>query len=257
MMRPAMHAALGLSLLASAASGQSLRDRIDRVRDGDVLLRFTGRPGICGDGAHFIRVSRGSYMGNYMDGASEARCAPGPVQVRIHKVDGAVDRLDAWVGPVRQREGVDLGQVPAPAAASYLLELAATAEGGATRAILPAVLADSAVVWPGLLEIARDTRTRSRSTRQDAAFWLSRFAASALAGRPNQLLDSEGDDDATDLRRHAVFVLSQLPHGEAVPALLDAARTARDLPVRTAALFWLGQSGDTRALDLFEALLAK
>jgi hypothetical protein len=49
--------------------------------------------------------------------------------------------------------------------------------------------------------------------------------------------------------------MSQLPHGEGVQSLLDVARTNKDAHVRGKALFWLGQSGDPRALRLFESIL--
>ena len=52
-----------------------------------------------------------------------------------------------------------------------------------------------------------------------------------------------------------MFVLSQLANHEAVPTLLDIARSNADRRVRGQALFWLGQSGDPRALALFESLL--
>jgi HEAT repeat protein len=99
---------------------------------------------------------------------------------------------------------------------------------------------------------------RSNATRQDAMFWLSRYASAATAGRKNSPFDDGDDDDdsgSEDLKSHAVFVLSQLPHGQGVDNLLDIARTNKDPHVRSKALFWLGQSGDPRALRLFESIL--
>jgi len=124
------------------------------------------------------------------------------------------------------------------------------------KAIFPAVLADSAIVWPTLLTIARDLDTRSKATRQDAMFWLSRFASGAVAGHRNQPFEEEDDSSADDdLKSHAVFVLSQLPNGEGVSNLLEVARSSPSRRVRSQALFWLGQSGDPRAIALFEAVL--
>ncbi len=257
MMRtPAVVLVLALAGRASVHA-QSLSERVAAVREGAVMFHFAPRAGVCGDGAHFIRFGH-SYMGEYRKDYVSSECYAGPVVVRISKMNGEIDRVEAWVGPVRNQEGRDLGVISASSAAKYLMDVARTVPGrAATKAILPAVLADSAVIWPALLEIARDTRTRDRSTRQDAAFWLSRFAAGAIAGKPNQILDDEDRTGEEDLKTHAVFVVSQLPHSEGVPMLLDAARTTRNLSVRTAALFWLGQTGDARALDLFETLLRK
>jgi HEAT repeat protein len=116
------------------------------------------------------------------------------------------------------------------------------------------VLADSAVVWPALLAIARDVSGRGHSVRAEAALWLSRFAGAALGGHPASLAEDERDE-RDDVKLHAVFVLSQLPNGEGIGPLLEIARSKAALSVRQQALFWLGQSGDQRALSLFEQLL--
>jgi HEAT repeat protein len=54
-----------------------------------------------------------------------------------------------------------------------------------------------------------------------------------------------------------VFALSQRPKDEAVPALLQVARTSRDPRLRKSAIFWLGQTDDARALAYFEDVLTK
>ena len=187
-------------------------------------------------------------------------CIFGPVQVRLTLEDGAVQRVESWVGPLRSRGARDLGEVSAPEAARYLMTIAARGTARASKnAIFPAVLADSATVWPALFPIARDTDTRSKSTRQDALFWLSRFASAALAGRPNNPFaeDEESSSEDDELKTHAVFVLSQLPRDEGIPQLLEIARSNRNWRVRSQALFWLGQSGDPRAIDLFESVLRR
>jgi HEAT repeat protein len=208
---------------------------------------------------HFIRTGRSSYHGSFSTGRPMEPCIFGPVQVRLTLEDGAVNRVQFWVGPLRAREARDLGVVSAPEAARYLMTIASRGSARASvKAIFPAVLADSATVWPTLLAIAKDADTRSRATRQDALFWLSRFASGAVAGRPNQPFEEDDDrrsPDDEDLKTHAVFVLSQLPRGEGIPNLLEIARTNPSVRVRSQALFWLGQSGDSRAIALFESVL--
>src|SRR5204863_460429 len=82
-------------------------------------------------------------------------------------------------------------------------------------------------------------------------FWLSRYAGGAISGHPNDPIADDTDDEPDeDLKSQAVFVLSQLPRGEGVPDLLQAARSNKSPRVRSQALFWLGQSGDPRALAL-------
>ena len=252
---------LVLAALAFPAplQAQSLADRIQAAGDGPVTFRFAARPGVCGDGEHFIRTGRSSYHGSFTSKRAMEPCVFGPVQVRLTLEDGAVNRVQFWVGPLRSREARDLGVVSAPEAAGYLMTIAARGSPAASaKAIFPAVLADSATVWPALLAIARDTDTRSRATRQDALFWLSRFASGAVAGHPNQPFEVDEDEKETadeDLKTHAVFVLSQLPRGQGIPQLLEAARSNPSRRVRSQALFWLGQSGDPRAITLFESVL--
>ena len=57
------------------------------------------------------------------------------------------------------------------------------------------------------------------------------------------------------MRKQALVVLSQRPHGEGVPALIGVVQSSRDPEIVRSALFWLGQSEDPRALTLFEAIL--
>jgi len=249
--------ALCVLSLATGLQAQSLVERVSSVGNGMVTFHFTARPGVCGDGERFIRTGRSSYYGSYSTRYPTAPCVEGPVQVRLTVSDGAVTRVQQWVGPLRAREAQDIGAVPAPDAARYLMSIAERGNHSASaKAIFPAVLADSAIVWPTLLTIARDLDTRSKATRQDAMFWLSRFASAAVAGHRNQPFEEEEDVDADDdLKAHAVFVLSQLPNGEGVSSLLEVARSSPSRRVRSQALFWLGQSGDPRAIALFDSIL--
>ena len=148
--------------------------------------------------------------------------------------------------------------IPAREAAELFLQFASRGEGRASaKAILPAVLADSVSVWRRLLAISRE-QARPRPTRIDAAFWLSRFASAKLDGHAEDLAsaeDVEGRED--DPRTSAVLALSQLRNGEGIPSLVQVARTHRDARVRRQALFWLGQSGDSRGLDVMEEILAR
>ena len=251
---PRSRVLLVLSLMISSPlSAQSLADRVGAVGTGAVNFHYTGRAGICGDGERFMKIGS-SHFGSVWKDMHAAPCDFGPVQVRLTVRDGSVERVETWAGTLRSRDGRDLGAVPASTAARFLLEVAARPSGsGSAKAILPAVLADSATVWPTLLQIARTVG--STATRNEALFWLSRFAGGAIAGQPNDPIDADDDKDRDDLKTHAVFVLSQLPHREGVPTLLEIARGKGDRHVRRQALFWLGQSGDARAIDLFESLL--
>jgi hypothetical protein len=241
------------TLAAHATQAQSLADRVRAAGDGAVTFMYASRPEVCGDGERSVRIGR-SYMGFDGDFQRHA-CEFGPVQVRVTTRNGIVERVESWVGAPRAREGRALGIVGAADAAQFLLALASRAEGtAAARAIAPAVFADSVRVWPALLAIARDSSGRRHSATSEAAFWLSRFAGAAIGGHPGRL-DEDEDEGTNDVKVHAVFVLSQLPNHEGIAPLLDVARSSAALVVRQRALFWLGQSGDPRALTLFESLL--
>jgi HEAT repeat protein len=174
-----------------------------------------------------------------------------------------VSDVHTFVGPAQQGNApaTDLGAVSARDAAAYFLRLAATASGRTSdKAIMPAILADSASVWRGLLAVARDSDSRGQGTRNNAAFWLSRFAAAKLDGHGEDLAAADEDDDDSekgDARSSAVFALSQLRNREGIPPLLQVARTNKDAHLRRQALFWLGHSGDARGLSLFEEILAR
>jgi HEAT repeat protein len=246
--------------IATSADAQSLASRIAASRDEAVTFHFAARPGLCGDGESFVRLGERTHFGRVDSRMHERACVGGIVQVRIGRLDGEVTRTDRWVGdPRRRNEARDLGLVSSREAVQYLLGIAAR---GPTRAAKPAieaaVFADSNVVWPALLAIARDRENRNRDIRQAASFWLSRFAQAKLLGHAEDLTAGASDDietEDTKLKVHAVFALSQLPDEQGVPALVQVARSHRDPRVRGQALFWLAESGDARAIELFERIL--
>ena len=86
--------------------------------------------------------------------------------------------------------------------------------------------------------------------------WLSRFASAAVAGhRDDPFYEPEKGGEDEELKVHAVFVLSQMSRDQGIPDLLDIARSNPNPRVRAQAMFWLGQSGDARAIELFESVL--
>jgi HEAT repeat protein len=69
------------------------------------------------------------------------------------------------------------------------------------------------------------------------------------------ITEAIANDPDTDVKKRAVFALSQLPHGEGVPLLIDVARKNPNPVVKKQAIFWLGQSKDPRAIDFFAQIL--
>jgi HEAT repeat protein len=182
----------------------------------------------------------------------------GPARVVLDRRNGELTDLRFYVGGRWRPAGsdvVDLGSVSAHEAADYLVSLAQTERGSmGSKAIFPATIADSAVIWPALLKLARDTDV-PRGTRTQSVFWLGQAAGDVATRGLNDLVGDNSVD--REVREQAVFALSQRPREEGIPALINVARTNRDPEIRKKALFWLGQSNDPRALDLFEELLTR
>ena len=259
-MRYGMLIAAALALGTGRAAGQSLAQRVSGAGDGRVQLRFASRPGVCGDGHGTIsggdhNVVRANWSGNDAE-AWRRRCEPGPVRVVLRTAGGTVERLSVNIGGNDSGSDVhDLGTVSAHDAVAYLLDLA----GGSPHrvgddAVLAAVLADSATPWPSLTALARSAQ--SHDTRESATFWLGQAAAARVSGTA-LFNDYEARDESDDevVRGEAIFAISQQPHDESVPVLIRVARTNKDPVLRKKALFWLGQSGDSRAIDLFSEIL--
>jgi HEAT repeat protein len=94
-----------------------------------------------------------------------------------------------------------------------------------------------------------------RELRKQALFWLGQRAGK----RSLEVLGNvvEKSDDDTEVQKQAVFAISQRPKDEAVPLLIKIARTHPKAAVRKQAMFWLGQTGDERALEFFKEILTK
>jgi HEAT repeat protein len=184
----------------------------------------------------------------------ESDCEAGPVRVALRVSGHRVVELRSYVGGAWRPSttATDLGLVRPQEAAAYLMELAGRAEEIEGDPVLPAALADSVTIWPSLLGLARDSRL-PLERRRTAVFWLSQ-AAEAAAG---MALDSVVSDETGDceVRKQAVFALAQRASNQGVPRLIHIVRSKPDPELRKAALFWLGQSEDPRALDLFEEIL--
>lgn len=93
----------------------------------------------------------------------------------------------------------------------------------------------------------------SARVRGQALFWLAQKAGQKMA--ESSIRDAIANDPETEVKKRAVFALTQMPNGEGVPLLIQVARTNPNPGVRKQAVFWLGQSRDTRALAFIEDVL--
>lgn len=100
-----------------------------------------------------------------------------------------------------------------------------------------------------LAALALDARERLEF-RERALFWLgqSRHPIDGLVGLYGRL-------ESDDLREQLIFVLSQRDEGAALDMLMRIARTGENRRLRDRAIFWLGQSGDPRAVDFLAQLI--
>jgi hypothetical protein len=233
--------AIGGGMLVAAVpplAAQSLADRI-AATEGEVRLSYGTKPGVCGDGRNTVNT-----------GTSDTRgwCQPGPARMRLTVRHGRVVDADLAVGG-RWNDGgadLDLGRVAAAAVAEALLALAADARDGGGELVMGAVVADSATVWPALLELARASSV-SEDTRDNATLWLGFAAGDALGP------DDNADED--DVRESAIFALSQRPKSEAVPALTRVVEGDHPVHLKKSALFWLGQTDRERVVVVYEEIL--
>jgi HEAT repeat protein len=238
----------------SATRAQNLAQRIASAPEGAVQFTFAARPGVCGNGRTYYSVNGSMWFGSMNDNTMRSDpCQPGPVRVVLGRAGRDIVDVNVFVGPVQTATGAaDLGAVPTREAAEYLLSLAARVDGRPGRdAITPAMLADSAVVTPQLLAIARD-QSRARETRTQAISWLSRAGDERGGVSPGQLAKALGDmardeNDNQQVRTSALRVLSRQENGEGIPALIEISRSTQDVWLGKQALGTLAQSGDPRA----------
>jgi hypothetical protein len=254
MQRSICLALLGSSV-ATSLSAQSLAQRV-ASNDGNVQVVYASRPSACGDGETFIGNVFGRstyYSGNSTFSGSgdwsRRPCIHGPARVVATVMRGEVTHVRAYVGPPPTSDMKTLNVSPAEAVA-WLSDVVEHGNGKvATEAMLPLVLADAADPWPFLLRVARDDH-RSSSIRRNALTWLAMGVTDKLG-----IADTDDDTDQDEIRKQVVFALSQRPKSESVPELIDLARTSKYPSARRSAIFWLGQTGDPRAADVYADLL--
>lgn len=255
-------------VVPAAAAAQGLAERVNGAPAGaTVHFAFESKPGVCGNGEN-IRIrsladdgvtvrdrNREYTVGSRRSGADWTReCTEGPVQLELSRTGARISDARVRVGGAPRAGGIDLGTVAPATAVEFLLSPDAlrTAEGeAADRMVFAATLAD-AESWPGLLEVARMHDLSSRA-RKSAVFWLAQAAGDRATEGLRSII---GDDsDELEVRKQAVFALSQIRSDATIDALIDIARTNREPEIRRNAIFWLGQSDSPRAITFFEEIL--
>lgn len=247
---------IALLLMAGGLSGQAgdgLAALVGEAEGSRVAFRFSVDPDVrvCENG-----FSRGGDDGRHVWGrwnGDRTPCVSGPLQVVLIREGRRIEDLD--FGPVGSTSfDVDLGEVDSREASAFLLRLneRGASTDAAEEAMGAAVVARDAEPARRLLELGRD-RGIDSELRRSALFWASQEAAEGIDSTLAGIASDAAEDQ--DVRDSAVFGLSQRPDDEAVPALMELARTAPHAQTRKSALFWLSQSDDDRVPDFFAELI--
>lgn len=248
-------AAAGFALLviaAQAVSAQTVERRVSGAPDGNVTFHFASRADVCGDGRNYIRADD-MWMGSFNDGVRASECQRGPIRVLLTRDGREILRISTFAGPVADEPGAtNLGAVPAADAAAYLLGIAGRIDGRPGReAIMPAALADSALVTRELLAIARNT-DRSRELRRSALSWVVR-----RRGERGELTSDEvsrtlvaiarDENEVRTVRDQALSSLSRLESQSSLDALVSMTTGTSEAWLARRAVEMLANSGDPRA----------
>jgi len=243
------------AILPMMAGAQSLERRIASAGDTPAQFHFAAREGVCGNGKTYYRTEDDNWYGTFYngDGMRNDPCVNGPVRVVVTHAGKEIVRVETYVGPTPADAPAaqEIGAVPAKEAVAYLLSIASGTDGKPARdALAPAMLADSAVVTPVLLQIAKD-QTRSRDIRRSAITWLSRrrdekggVGASGIAKALDQLVRDRNESET--IRSQALGTISRFDRGEGIPTLMGFAGD-QDKWLARQAFQTLSRSGDPRA----------
>jgi len=248
-------ATAGLALLAAVAgssSAQTVERRVAGAPDGNVTFHFASRADVCGDGRTYIRTED-MWMGSVNDGVRSMECQRGPIRVLLTRDGKDILRITTYGGPVSEEPGAtNLGAVPAVEAAAWLLAIAGRIDGRPGReAIMPAALADSALVTRELLAIARNA-DRSRELRRSALSWVAR-----RRGERGELSSEEvsrtlvtiarDENETRTVRDQALSSLSRLESQSSLDALVAMTTGTSEAWLAKRAVEMMASSGDPRA----------
>src|SRR5260221_6751377 len=92
-------ATIAQTTLAAGGGAQTISERVAAVRDGAVTFRFAARPGVCGDGSHYVRLGHSTFRS--YGGRDMGTCEACPVGVRPTQREGRTERVESWVGAPR------------------------------------------------------------------------------------------------------------------------------------------------------------
>lgn len=211
-------------------------------------LRSVGRCAGCrleGGGAFFLDGRGAAWEGPV------ALERPRQVLVLYRVAKGAIERVRAFSADCALDAGgltlFWLADVAPPDSLALLRSLVDAHDDEALAAIAEHADPGADAVLIGVARGARDPDLRG-----EALFWLAQKASRKAVGEIQRAIL---EDPETEVKKQAVFALSELPSDQGVPLLIDLARRHKNPVVREQAFFWLGESEDARAVAFFEEVL--
>lgn len=247
--------AAGLALLTAVAlpaCAQTVERRVNAAPEGNVTFHFASRADVCGDGRTYLRTDD-TWMGSFNDAIRSMPCERGPVRVVLIRDGRDILRIETYAGTLAEEPGAtDLGAMPAADAAAYLLGIAARVDGRPGRdAIMPAALADSALVTRDLLAIARNG-DRSREVRRSALSWIvrrrgERGELSAEDVSRTLVSIARDETETRTVRDQAISSLARLESGSSLDALVAMTTGTSEAWLARRAIELIANSGDPRA----------
>jgi hypothetical protein len=185
------------------------------------------------------------------------------VALALHSDARAADRVEGVVRDLRRPEQlrrhavIMLGTMPGDGIVARLRAIYESSddeeirEHTLTSAGIHAEDRDDAPATDFLIHVAETER--NHELRRHAIFWLGQMAGARSFGALERAVNEAEDD----VQQHVVFAISQRSKDEAVPALINIARTHKSLEVRKRAIFWLGQIDDDRVVPFLKEILGK
>ena len=176
---------------------------------------------------------------------------------RDPSADAALDRLSAAPQPdaIRREAAFWLGNARGRHGYESLLRILKQDPSDTVRerAIFAMSQSKEPEAVPAIVAVARDDH--SSRVRSQALFYLAQTATGRIS--EDAIRQAIDNDPETQVKKRAVFALTQIKNGDGVPLLIEIARTNRNAVVRKEAMLWLGRSRDARAVKFFEDVLAK
>ncbi len=268
-LRIAMVLVVAMVALANTtpATASRIDDSIKKTRTGYIQFEFPTRDGVVGNGRNVISTDDGHSMRINLDDNQmhcndcdewdiyRRECSAGPARVLMKVKNRKVVDMHVTVGAINHdivNDYQDLGTIPVTEAADYLLDMAEDADRRVVDDAMFAATLSDAVIWPRLLEIARN-RGAAQKVRKSAVFWTGQIAGQKAVEGLTTLVDD--DSMEIEVRKSAIFSLSQCRNVDSTKRLISVVRTNRHPQLIKSALFWLAQSEEDEALALFEEIL--